>query len=228
MAADLEPWFAAATHLLDVRRQDRLLAVGVGVDGARSLAALVGKAGVLMAVLTDAVAAEQLAALDLPQTTVLAARSWPAERLGTFDAVLIAPRLAPLPLPAAIAELLRANLRPGGRFVVDVPGPDLVPDLTAAARELGWPLPRLQALQGHADDELADALRSAGLRSVTGLLGAHLLQAESPAELVLAFTTPGHWTDDEVADLTHTLVRRRAGTGPLDVLVHRTRLQGQR
>ena len=67
MSAEPDPAFAAAVHLLDVRRQDRLLAIGVGIAGARSLAALVGKNGTLVVVLTEAQDAEQFAALGLPQ-----------------------------------------------------------------------------------------------------------------------------------------------------------------
>ena len=228
MSAEQEPWFLAITNLLDVRRQDRLQAIGVGSEQARSLATLVGKAGTLLAVLPDQAAAEALAALELPQVTVLAHPMQGDECFGSFDGLLILQRTGPLLLPGAYANLPRANLRPGGRFVIDVPGTDMVPDLSAGWLELGWPQGRLQPLRGIADDTLAEVLRNAGLRSVHGVLGAHLLNAASPADFVAAFATALDLTPTEQQELAHTLVRRRGGPGAMEALVHRTRLQGLR
>lgn len=228
MSPELQPWLRAAIGLLDVRRQDRLLAVDVGVDHARSLATLVGGHGSLTVVLGDRVAAEHVASFELPQVTVLAHPLAGGEQFGTFDALLLAPPTGPLLPPGAYGDLARANLRPGGRFVVDLPGADLVPDLTAVVQELGWPANRVLPLQGIADDQLAEVLRNAGLRSVSGVLGAHLLHLASPGDLVDGYADVLRLDEAERLQLTHALVRRRKGTGPLDVLVHRTRLMGQR
>ena len=228
MSAEQEPWFLAATGLLDVRRQDRLLAIGISLEQARALAALVGKAGTLVALPGTREAAEQLAALDLPQVAVLSHALQGDERFGTFDAVLVAPRTGPLLPPGHYANLLRSNLRPGARFVLDLPGAEMVPDLAASWIALGWPEAGLQPLRGLADDTLAEVLRNAGLRSVHGVLGAHLLTATSAADLVDAFATALALTPARAMELAHALVRRRASDGPLDVLVHRTRLQGLR
>lgn len=224
---DPEPWLPAAIALLDVRRQDRLLACDVGAERARALAALVGKDGELVAV-DDTQAAERLAALDLPQVHALAHRLTGDEHFGTFDAMLIARATGPLLPLGAYPELARRNLRPGGRLVIDLPGGSMVPDLATAWHSLGWDPERLQPLFGIPDDVLADALRNAGLRSVHSVLGAHLLHATTPGEVVEAFAAPLQIDDREQRELTHALVRAKGGTGPLDLLAHRTRLSALR
>jgi hypothetical protein len=150
------------------------------------------------------------------------------ECFGTFDALLLAPAFGPL-LPAGTwSELARANLRPGGRLVLDLPGPTMLPDLAAAWRELEWEPRRLVPLTGVGDDVLADALRHAGMRNVHAVLGAHLLHASAPADLVEAFASPLHLDAREQLELTHALVRAKGGTGPFDSLVHRTRVTALR
>jgi hypothetical protein len=225
--SDPEPWMSAAIALLDVRRQDRLLACDVPVERARGLAALVGKDGSLT-VVCDPASAEQLAALALPQVHVLAHRLTGDERFGTFDAVLVARTSGPLLPLGAYPELARRNLRPGGRLVLDLPGHGMVPDLATAWRDLGWDQDRLAPLRGVADDELADALRNAGLRNVHAVLGAHLMHASTPGDVVQAFAASLALDDDEQLQLTHGLVRVRGGTGPIDLLVHRTRVSALR
>jgi hypothetical protein len=224
---DLAPWMSAAIALLDVRRQDRVLACDIGVDHARSLATLVGKDGSLTVVCsTDD--ARQLAALDLPQVHVLAHRLTGDERFGTFDAMLMARATGPLLPLGAYPELARANLRPGGRLVIDLPGHLMVPDLANAWRTLGWDPERIAPLAGLADDALAEALRNAGLRNVHSVLGAHLVHLGTPGDLVQTFARALELDDGEQLQLTHELVRGKGGTGPFDALVHRTRLSALR
>lgn len=228
MPPELQPWFAAALALLDVRRQDRLLAIDVDAEHARTLATLVGSRGDLVLVLPDRQQAERIAALALPQVTVLAHHLTGDERFGTFDALLLAPTYGPLLPTGCYADLVRSNLRPGGRFVVDLPGADMIPDLRAAALDLRWPEARLAALSGVADDVLADVLRGAGLREVSGVVGAHLVNVTTPGDLVGACCDALDLGDDDRLQLTHALVRRRGTTGPIDALLHRTRLLGRR
>lgn len=225
--SDPEPWMHAAIALLDVRRQDRLLACGVGVARARGLATLVGSEGELV-VVCDQADAEQLAAMGLPNVHVLAHPLAGDERFGTFDAMLVATTTGPLLPPGAYPDLARGNLRPGGRLVLDLPGLSMVPDLASAWSALDWPRERLSPLTGIADDELADTLRHAGMRNVHSVLGAHLLHAATPGDLVETFARALGLDDAEQLQLTHALVRGKGGTGPLDVLVHRTRISALR
>jgi hypothetical protein len=226
--AEQQPWFHAAIGLLDVRRQDRLLAIDTDIAQARDLAALVGNRGELVLVLRDRKTAERLADLGLPQLQVFAHELTGDEQFGTFDAALIAPATGPLLPLGAYADLARRNLRPGGRLVVDVPGHDMVPDVASAWTDLGWDRGRLAPLEGVGDDRFAEVLRGAGLRNVHAVLGAHLMHVQGPAELVDTFGQALALDDDERVQLTHAIVRRRGGTGPLDALVHRTRLQALR
>jgi hypothetical protein len=225
--SDPEPWLQAAIGLLDVRRQDRLLACDVGVERARALATLVGREGELV-VVCDAANGERLAGLGLPQVHVLAHRLAGDEHFGTFDAMLVVRASGPLLPIGAYPELARRNLRPGGRFVVDLPGAAMVPDLASAWSHLGWDRDRLAPLCGVADDALADTLRGAGLRNVHSVLGGHLLHAPSPDDFVQVFAGALALSDEEQVELTRAIVRDKGGTGPLDVLVHRTRLSALR
>jgi hypothetical protein len=140
----------------------------------------------------------------------------------------VAPPHGPLLPPGGYVDVLRANLRPGGRFVVDVPGPDMVPELRAAWQDAGWPRDRFAKLQGIPDDALVEALRNGGLREVHGVLGSHLLPALPAADLVDAFAAAIGLTEAERLPLTHGLMRRCGTTGPAELLVHRTRLHGLR
>ena len=225
---DPAPWMQAAIALLDVRRRDRLLACEVESAHVRALATLVGKDGELVVVLGDAARAQELAALDLPQLRVLAHALTGDERFGTFDAMLLAPPFGPLLPVGACPDLARANLRPGGRLVLDLPGPTMVPDVAAAWRALGWDEARLAPLTGIGDDVLADTLRNGGMRNVHAVLGAHLLHASAPADLVDAVAAPLRLDAREHLELTHALVRAKGGTGPVDALVHRTRVTALR
>jgi hypothetical protein len=225
---DEKPWFHAAVQLLDVRRQDRLLALYCDPRQTRDLATLVGGRGELIVLMPDREMAQSVAEQGWPQVSVLAHEVKGNESFGSFDAMLVAPTTGPLLPSGAFAELSLRNLRPGGRLVVDVPGPDMVPDLCLAWQQLDWPRSRYEPLLGIGDDTLAGILRSAGLRGVHGVLGAHLLHPATPADLVDAFAPSFALTDVERVELTHALVRCRGGHGPFDVLVHRTRLQALR
>jgi hypothetical protein len=77
-------------------------------------------------------------------------------------------------------------------------------------------------------EELADVLRGAGLREVSGVVGAHLVTVTTPGDLVGACSEALDLGDDDRLQLTHALVRRRGTTGPIDALLHRTRLLGRR
>ena len=228
MPADGQPWFHAAVQLLDLRPQDRVLALSCDPGQARDLAALVGRRGEITVVSEQGRAAEAIADAAPPQVEVLAHAIDGSEQFGTFDALLVAPPFGPLLPSGYYGGLARRNLRPGGRCVIDLPGVDMVPELSAAGQDLGWPQSRLAALRGIGDDELAEVLRNAGLRSVHGLLGAHLLHMGAPHELVDRFAAALRLDAEQRLDLARALVRRSGGTGPIDVLVHRTRLQALR
>lgn len=223
-----EPWFHSAVERLDVRRRDRLLAIDCAIHEAHGLRRLIGSGGELILVLRDRTQAERVLECDWPEVRVLAHAADGGETFGSFDALLLAPATGPIPSTDACASLARRNLRPGGRFVIDLPAPDMVPDLRAAWCELGLDPERLAPLRGPEDVQLAEALRLAGLRNVHAALGSHLLHLTAPGDLVEAFAECLRLCEAERSDLLHGIVRRRQATGPLDVLVHRTQVGGQR
>lgn len=224
---DPEPWAPAAIRSLDVRPGDRVLACCVSLATARMLAAEVGREGLLM-VVGDARTAHQLANLRMPWLQAYAHALHGGERFGTFDAVLVC-AMAPPPLPlAAWAALARDNLRLGGRVVLDLPGARSAPDLDAAAAAAGWPADRLAALAGVDDAGLVAALTTAGLRDARRELAATLLRAGSPADAVAGFARPLDLDDAAQRDLAAGLVRHARTTGPIELLVHRTRVVAKR
>lgn len=222
-----EPWAPAAIARLDLRPGDRALACNVSLATARALAAAVTRDGSLM-VVGEARTAHQLANLRLPQLQAFAHPLRGGERFGAFDALLVCTTAAPSLPPSAWAELARANVRLGGRAVIDLPAPRSVPDLFAAAAAAGWPADRLAALAGPDDATLADAMTAAGLRDVQRELASDLLTADSPGDAVAAFARPLGLDDAAVADLTAGLVRAKGTTGPVELLVHRTRVRARR
>jgi len=223
-----QPWFDAALERLEVRKGNRLLAIDPTILEVSALRAVLGNAGQMTLVVQDRRIAERLAEHQWPQVTVLAHETTGGERFGSHDSILIAPRTGPLLPVAGYAELIRNNLRPGGRFVIDVPAENMVPDVIQAWLELGWDEERLQPLRGTTDVELTEAARQAGLRSVQSALGSHLLHASSPAELAAGFAEALALSDDEITELGHAIVRLRKSDGPIDALVHRTQVSGQR
>jgi len=222
------PWFDRALGRLEPRRGDRLLSLDPRLQDVVALRAAIGGEGELTVVIGDEELAEELAARELPQLRIYAHQIDGDERFGTFDAALVAPHVGPAARPERYAQLLRGNLRLGGRFVVDLPGVEMVPDLHAAWLETGWDEERLAPMSGPAEAELLDALREAGLRNVDGAMSSHILQAPSAAELVAAYAADLGLEDGDVVELAHGVVRRRQESGPLEVLVHRTQASGQR
>ncbi|MFM1872970.1 MAG: hypothetical protein RL398_2392 [Planctomycetota bacterium] len=222
------PWFVDALECAAVRRRDRVLALFADTAQVAALAQLVGKEGAVTVVQPDLAIAEELAALGLGNVEVLGNAIRGVERFGSFDALVCAPTANPdLPL-GAYGELPRKNLRPGGRFALDLPAPRMLPQFVDAATALGWPAERLGKLAGPADDALADVLRNAGLRRVRSLLGSHLVHAPSPADFLDGFAAALALAASERADLEQALVRAAGTVGAAEFLVHRSRVEAQR
>lgn len=223
------PWLQSSLSLLDLRRRDRVLLLAAGaVPHARAIAELVGSAGSLAVVEADPALAERIAGLEHPSLQVMAHAADGSERFGTFDALLSCPLgLPPWPV-AAYGPLLRRNLRPGGRFVLDLPAPETSAELAAAVADAGMDAAALAPLSGPAAEDVAAALRAAGLREVHATLGAHLLDLHSPHDLLdlLGPALPaaaGRWQE-----LGLLLAHRLRGTAEVQALVHRSRVHGLR
>lgn len=229
MPTALVPWLPRALQQLDLRRRDRLLLLLPGdLDLARAVAQALGPQGSLTILEPRQRPAAAMAAA-LPSAHVLAIEPGD-QRLGSFDTVLAAPFTAP-PLPVELwASVVAVNLRPGGRFAIDLPAEAPFPALLQAARDANLPCAaRLLAnLAGPDTEALAQALRARGLRRVEPQLGTHLLTAESPFDLVDQIAAATQLDDDERDQLATALARRVRTTANVELLAHRSAVAGMR
>ena len=220
-----QPWLRVALERLETRRGERLLVLLVDVPAClTALRRAVGSTGELLAVVTEDVA-ETLR--TLPDVEVLAYQPEGSERFGTFDAVLLGPAVAPRQDAAAWAGLLPRNLRPGGRFVLDLPGEHLSAQLAAAWTDAGGGAAGAARLRGAAPGELVAALRAAGLRDVEVAELPCPITFESP--FVLACTTAAALGEPALAEaLQHALLARFRTNGPIEIVVRRSLATGRR
>ncbi len=229
MATALAPWLPRALQVLDVRRGDRLLLVAPGdVEIARAVADVLGSKGTLTVVEPRRGVAEAIAN-RLEGAEVLA--TTPAiESYGSFDGVLATP-LVTAAIPASTwAGLVARNLRPGGRFAVDLPAPAPLPEVTAAAADSGLPFATRLAeqLSGVEPEELFTALHDRGLRRVEPLLGTHLLAFDSPYDAVDFVGVGARLDDDERLHLGEAIARRLRSTTKVEIVAHRAAAAGMR
>ncbi len=224
------PWLPRALQVLDLRRKDRLLLALPGqVETAQAVAQIVGPQGAITVLEPRRRQAEAIAEA-LPHASVLLLEPSGDEQFGTFDAVLTVALTTP-PLTGAIwADLVAANLRPGGRFALDLPAPDPLPELLKAAIAAELPFAdRLgQSLAGPEVQTLVAALLGRGMRRVETLLGTHLLQLDSPFDLVELVATGVRLDEEEQAQLASALARRLQSTAAAQTVAYRSAVAGMR
>jgi hypothetical protein len=224
------PWLPRALQVLDLRRKDRLLLVLPGDPAlARSVADLVGAQGEVTVLEPRRRSAEAIAQA-LPAASVLALEPTGEEQFGAYDALLVIPFTAP-PLPVAVwAGLVACNLRPGGRFAVDLPGPDPLPDVreAAVAAQLGCAERVVAELAGPDEASLVQALQARGLRRVETLLGTHLVSFDSPFDLAELVGASLRLDEDECSQLGTAIARRLQSTSAIETRVLRTAVAGMR
>lgn len=171
--------------------------------------------------------AEAIARLGIPDVEVLAASLAGQESFGRFDAVLS----CPLGLPAWPVDrygfVLAANLRPGGRFLIDLPSPSCSPDLEAACRAVFGNGESLEALRGPSGGDLAASLSGAGLRAVKEHLAAHLLDLESAHDLAALFAPALPAMASRLDEIGVALSSRLLTNGRIQARVIRTRVLGR-
>jgi ABC-2 type transport system ATP-binding protein len=128
-----------------------------------------------------------------------------------------------------------------------VNGHDVFSDSIRARREIGYmpesvPLyddmrvseyldfrAALKGLRGRAIREnVGRVTELTGLRDVQRELASDLLRADSPGDAVAAFARSLDLDDAALADLAAGLVRAQRTTGPVELLVHRTRVRARR
>jgi hypothetical protein len=225
-AFEPQPWLHGALERLEARRGERLLVLLVDVPAC--LAALrraIGSGGELLAIHDEADAVR--AARAVPGVEVLAYEPQGSERFGTFDVVLAGPALALPNASERLAGLLRANLRPGGRFVLDLPGEHLAAELEAAWSAAGGGAAGAARLQGPQPQALAGTLRGAGLRDVEVAELASPVAFESP--FALARMTAAALGEPALGEALQQRLQARFRTNAaLEIVVRRTLAAGRR
>lgn len=223
------PWFPRALTALDLRPRDRvLLAFPGSALAVGTVVTSIGKDGRLAVLEPSRMLAEAIAR-QFPMAEVMATDEI-EQRYGAWDAVLAMPLHGPLPPPAAFGQLLQNNLRPGGRFALDLPAPSMLPALLAAARTA---LPRVAnqletVFAGPETAELLAATKACGMRRAEALLGSHLLALSSPLDLLDLAGEAVALSDEERMGLGDALLRALGTTGACEALAHRSAIAGSR
>lgn len=224
-----QPWLTNALEQLDLRKGDRCLMLGCPTSAHLvAVSQIVGREAGIVVVEPDVGLAERASKSPHEHLEVLAYKPEAGDRFGTIDAVLACP-LTTMDWSLELwANLIPINLRPGGRFVLDLPAKTPCEPLHRAWQGLAGSPNALSLLCGPSEEEVALALRDSGLRKVETSVGTHLLHLESPYVLgqvvqELGMTAPAH-----IGDLDRRLIEILETTGPIDVVFHRTRVHGIR
>jgi hypothetical protein len=225
-----EPWFPEVLKLLDLRPGERVLQVsGRHAGQARAVLEHIRPGGSLLVVEPDRGRAARLADDgDDDALHVLSFAPGGDESFGQHDALLgCLLRLDDWPAQRW-GELAVNNLRPGGRLVVDLPAQTLCEAVFACWEPAGGDDAALAPWRGPTETELATALRDAGLRKVSALVGTHLVRAESPRRLA-EFAAETLAAPRDLVESLHVELAARLGTnGPIEVIFHRTRVHAMR
>ncbi len=224
------PWLPRALQTLDVRRNDRLLLCLPGSDEVAIAVHSALSADGRLTVLEPRREAASAIATALPEAEVALTDVDADLQVGAFDAVLALP-FAPRPRPAGVwAAFLRRNLRPGGRFCIDLPAHDPMPDVLEAAREgnLACKGRIEESFTGPSAEELAEALRNCGVRRAETLLGTHLVAFASPFEVSDLLAHELRLPADDAYELGSCLSRRLRSTAGVELRVLRSAVAGMR
>ena len=224
-----QPWLEDALQQLDLRRRDRCLMLGCPTAAHLSaVSELVGRSANIVVVEPDGRLAEIATKGKHEHLEVLPYTPQNDDKFGVFDALLACPLTTmawPLPLWSSLIPL---NLRPGGRFVLDLPAEQPCDPLRRAWHDVGGEPGDLELLCGPAEAEVADELRQRGLRSVEACVGTHLLRLESSAVLGRLVRELVAGDKSLFESLERRLIEILQTTGEVDVVFHRTRVHGLR
>lgn len=223
-----QPWLEEDLEHLDLRRDDRCLLLSCPTPAhVAAVSQAVGRDARIVVVERRRARAEAAAELPHPALEVVHLDDAAGdEHFGTFDALLACP-LTTLGWGLPVwTGLTRNNLRPGGRFVLDLPAETFCPTLRQACEQLDLPAEILARFCGPDEAELAAALRAAGMRNVEAAVGTHLLKLDSPLDLMRALRATG--AEAPWDDLGRVLIEMLRSNREVEVLCHRSRVHGQR
>lgn len=224
-----QPWLNDALEQLDLRKGDRCLMLGCPTDAhLKAVSEIVGREASIVVVEPDVELAERASESKHEHLEVLAYTPEPDDRFGTIDAVLACP-LTTMDWSLELwTRLIPINLRPGGRFVLDLPAEIPCEPLSRAWEAIDGSPEQLALLCGPSEEAVASALRARGLRNVEASVGTHLLHLESPYVLGRVVQELGMADPTRIADLDRRLVEILQTTDHVEVVFHRTRVHGLR
>ncbi len=224
------PWLPRALQALELRAGARLLmALPAAAETARAAAAALGKTGRLTVLDPRRTLCEAIAKA-LPLCEAVVGEPEPTHKLGTFDAVLVAPLRCRPREAEAWAAFLKRNLRPGGRFALDLAAPAMFPEVLAAAESEGLACAAAlrAAFVGPSAAELLAAVRAAGLRQTEQLLEAHLVGFTSPFEAAAQIGAAADLREDDREGLGEAIARLCRSTAEVELRVLRAGCAGMR
>jgi SAM-dependent methyltransferase len=233
---DLQPWIEDCIDGLEPHVGERIIQLGAHPWSLTIiLGHAVGDSGRVLVLEPDRDRAERCAARcrdrgvtkkDVRRVEVVHASVGDGPSVGRHDAVVGS--LEAADQRVAVAALVHRCLRPGGRFVLDLPARDPCALLEDAWRHIGGDESTLDRWRSAGEvDALVETFRERGLRGVEGHVATHVVRAEHPRDLAAWFAARLDVVDVDVLDsLAIALTERLGGTGPCDAMVHRARIRG--
>lgn len=229
MVSDFPPWLLDRLEAVDLRRTDRVL---LCLPGSAAVASAIrGRLNrdCLTVLESNRASAQEihrsLSDLDLGYGDVS-----PEQSLGIYDVVIAAP-IAPPPRSTEVwTHFVARHLRPGGRYVLDLPSPDPMPDVLAAARDANLPCAETihRRFCGPAPEELAVAMRNSRVRKAETLLGTHLVRFDSPFDVAQELCALLRLPEDDATQLGEAIARRCQSTTTIELRVMRSAVTGMR
>ncbi len=150
------------------------------------------------------------------------------ERFGAFDALVAAPMNVPRWSIDATLRLAGSNLRPGGRFVIDLPGHPMSEDLAEAYERADRDTAEIEPWIGPTREDFEASLARTGLRDTKVVEHHHVVRFESPLLLARLACEHAPAAQPYCDDLTLRLVERMRTTGAADYVIRRIAALGMR
>jgi hypothetical protein len=224
-----EPWFEDVLTRANLSRGARVLQLSaLSPAQSRAILARLGSSGTLTIIEPDRYRASVVDALEHPGLSVLSYAPDGNETFGVHDALIACPPVSrgwPL---NRWGELAVRNLRPGGRFVIDLPGERHCATVAEAWIEIGAPPEALLPWNGPNELSLAKLLRADGLREVEPTVSTHLVHFDSSLELARYAGGLLEAGEEVIAQLHPVLTQRLGTTTAAELLFRRTRVSGMR
>ncbi len=210
-------------------RGERVLQItGQSLEQTKALLDLVGEEGRVLLVEADRGQAEVIRQLDHHALSVLAHVPQKGESFGLFDALFACPLRMPKWPRERWGDLASQNLRPGGRFLIDLPAEDFCNSLAKAWLQAGGSREQIACWSGPSESQLVESLGRAGLRRIEASLGTHLLRSESPRRLAEGSVSILGAESEMVESLHLALTEILGTTGAIELVCRRTRVKGMR